>query len=692
MNNFAKYTIKELLSNNRITIPAIQRDYAFGRKNESEKREGFVKSLVKGLRNEGGLHLDYVYGRTENGKLILLDGQQRVTTLWLLSVYLDSKQDFLNNFTYDTRTSSREFCVSLLHNFKKDIINNIEKNSWFFNSWRYDPTIMGMVEVLKEISKQDLSQITIQYLDKITFSFLDIKDLGEPEELYLKMNSRGKPLSEWDNFKANLFQLNGITENFQNLVDVDMIEYFWKLNKENKPSENTEKSLIKLFINIIRIELILQSDKYEDVNTREKISEKFKSHWKKYVDFAAIQMFFNFIKVLDDLSIPFERFKNDKLMTDDLRGILKGTEEAELGAYETGKLAAFYLYSKYRKFDIGIDEDKENLKQTVRLMANYLDSAIRQDYNYVPQAIKKVNRVLADNSNTVFSNIEKLDDEEGMKARMGSDWLELFYEVEYNPLSSGTAKWLIEISDSQIDLAKRYYNEVFTEIFSDDGILTNKLIVDLWSYSKTNKSENLSANNILPKGSAQRDSNTWWNFFHDSKKTYVLKDLIENNYKNKFEKFPNETENWLRAWYNEAPEILQWSRRFRQDNLDFSNGNKVNRDFIVRDQINPSGYKKQLQLEVLCEKLKQKKITTIVSESTNKWDRFYLEVLNYEVRYEDFYDDDSKGAHFYIFDKNYNELGQEIFRDNGTNVAEKLLLTVNKIIELKKDSEKIINS
>ena len=38
----------------------------------------------------------------------------------------------------------------------------------------------------------------------ISFYFLPIKDLGLTDELYIKMNSRGKPLTKFEHFKAEL--------------------------------------------------------------------------------------------------------------------------------------------------------------------------------------------------------------------------------------------------------------------------------------------------------------------------------------------------------------------------------------------------------------------------------------------------------------------------------------------------------
>src|SRR5690349_5248263 len=77
----------------KIEVPIIQRDYAQGRSRESEVRNNFLDALWKYLNeNKPGKELDFVYGaisETGNGQsFIPLDGQQRLTTLFLLHWYL----------------------------------------------------------------------------------------------------------------------------------------------------------------------------------------------------------------------------------------------------------------------------------------------------------------------------------------------------------------------------------------------------------------------------------------------------------------------------------------------------------------------------------------------------------------------------------------------------------------------------
>lgn len=119
----AKYNLKSLLENYRVVIPLIQRDYAQGRKDKrtTEVRKKLLQDINTALidTNVGPLDLNFIYGKSTNGKFIPLDGQQRLTTLFLvyLFAYRDNDEcDFLGNFSYETRKSSAKFFESLVEN------------------------------------------------------------------------------------------------------------------------------------------------------------------------------------------------------------------------------------------------------------------------------------------------------------------------------------------------------------------------------------------------------------------------------------------------------------------------------------------------------------------------------------------------------------------------------------------------
>lgn len=228
-----QFTIKELLEKYQVIIPQLQRDYAQGRESEADLRKSFVAKIKQALQNDSkSLNLDFVYGYTEptssnSTAFIPLDGQQRLTTLWLILWFLsprentfitDDNQKSLLNFTYETRLSSKRFCLNLVSQpfdlqADSSISGQITDAPWFMASWGNDPTIismLNMLDTLQEVMEEkEIAWENLTNNKKITFDYIDIKseEFKLTDELYIKMNSRGKPLTSFENFKAQFSTL-----------------------------------------------------------------------------------------------------------------------------------------------------------------------------------------------------------------------------------------------------------------------------------------------------------------------------------------------------------------------------------------------------------------------------------------------------------------------------------------------------
>ena len=259
----------------KIEIPEIQRDYAQGRINERVDtiRENIVSDLLDVLKSSKTLNLDFVFGqsvdRTNQANfnkskqsleqmlqvlkqysedtgidfesnvapkptasstdklLIPFDGQQRLTTLFLLHLYIgtmaEQNTSILSNFNYKTRESSTQFIEKIIENSNvilrfnpvehpeiKLLSEAIKNQSWFFSSWQKDPTVAGMLIMLDELRKQsivkeiDFKSAWVNLIEKkcIDFDYFDIQEEGFDEDLYVKMNARGKGLTDFENFRA----------------------------------------------------------------------------------------------------------------------------------------------------------------------------------------------------------------------------------------------------------------------------------------------------------------------------------------------------------------------------------------------------------------------------------------------------------------------------------------------------------
>ena len=228
--------------NNRIVIPIIQRDYAQGRDNAKELRIDFVKDIFNHLDSNQPIKLSFVYGTMKGNVFVPYDGQQRLTLIYLLTLYLAAYSEEwdcikkLSRFDYFTRDHATAFCHFLtefnedfsdgknnvfqridIHD-KKNIAESIINDSLFFGSWSYEPTVSSMIVVLQTIQDEFLN-ITDKlnsderklkaksFLTNIEGGsiFFDWCSIHASDNIYIKMNGRGKPLSAFDNFKNTLY-------------------------------------------------------------------------------------------------------------------------------------------------------------------------------------------------------------------------------------------------------------------------------------------------------------------------------------------------------------------------------------------------------------------------------------------------------------------------------------------------------
>jgi len=210
-----------------IRIPLIQRDYAQGRTGNTVDRirTAFLDVLHQAVAGGEPISLDFVYGDVTDGVLEPLDGQQRLTTLFLLHIYLAHRVGVLaephpwTRFTYVTRASARLFCERLVaHPPPAGVPHEsmwIVDQPWYLHTWEHDPTIQSMLVMFDSIharfAADDTAAAWLRLTDPeapaISFHLLPIAELQLSDQLYIKMNSRGKPLTPFETFKARFEQM-----------------------------------------------------------------------------------------------------------------------------------------------------------------------------------------------------------------------------------------------------------------------------------------------------------------------------------------------------------------------------------------------------------------------------------------------------------------------------------------------------
>lgn len=292
-------TFLDLLKFYPIEVPIIQRDYAQGRENQSSIRKNFLQAIKYSLTLKKPLMLDFIYGSIDNNRFQPLDGQQRLTTLFLLhwySILFDSVDEHeakaLLRFSYETRMTSRDFCKELINNSfamrqlidsipERDdlLISELIKDSpWFFLSWKNDATINAMLNMLDDIHKEffNVENIWLGLTnDKlIQFYYIELEHLGLTDDLYIKMNARGKLLTNFENLKASIEkkikdqnwerEIKLITETFPHKIDTEWADFFWKNFK-------VENSIDDAFVRFMSFVLMVNTALDKSILTEIKI-------------------------------------------------------------------------------------------------------------------------------------------------------------------------------------------------------------------------------------------------------------------------------------------------------------------------------------------------------------------------------------------------------------------------------------
>lgn len=279
----------QLIEKYKILVPVIQRDYAQGRQTEDVQkiREDFVHDLLCYIKDNSHPHqVDFVYGtvKREEGKFIPLDGQQRLTTLFLLHLYvagINGKFEIFHNkikgkFEYETRTSSKDFCSGLIsHDVCGELLNKrkdksgtslsdvIENQGWFFSAWKQDPTVHGMLVMLDEIDKQvvtgkyDMSSLYKNLFDAqnspIVFQWQPLDGYTLTDDLYIKMNARGLKLTDFEVFKA-LYEMSlknvkaDSKKEFEEKIDGEWCDFLWQYKGGLKSTDQIMERIIRLMI------------------------------------------------------------------------------------------------------------------------------------------------------------------------------------------------------------------------------------------------------------------------------------------------------------------------------------------------------------------------------------------------------------------------------------------------------------
>lgn len=287
-NNNSSY-FKKLINDYIIYVPEFQRNYLQGDdSNESikYKRDRLLDDIFNCIESQSkSIDLGFIYGRVEKSYKSTLfypyDGQQRLTSLYFLYLLIyfkfnkyDEIYSIKEKLSYQTRISTNRFIESflswILDSKEKDNIYNdfwnkdgkdlkgfIMSQDWFMmTEWNYDVSIINILSIIVEISGRikdlgDKSGI-VNFIDKdennpFQFDFIYVDDISKSDDLYIKINARGKALSPFENLKSDIDKY--WKDEDKTKLDAEWTEYVW--NQLDVNDKNKEKSFDNSFYNLL---------------------------------------------------------------------------------------------------------------------------------------------------------------------------------------------------------------------------------------------------------------------------------------------------------------------------------------------------------------------------------------------------------------------------------------------------------
>ncbi len=230
-------TIKTLFHGNRFVIPAYQRKYSWKfeqRKalwddiNENLEMRHFIGTLCFQKNDQAGDIINDVYD--------VIDGQQRITTLYILlnvlieKITTENKKAYIELFIGDEKQpklvplgTDEEFMKQVIYNYDSIDIDNVKIRSQrqLYNAKR------EFTSMLEDKTEQEV-ETYISYVSKeIEILIFNVTDQAQAVKMFSVINDRGLPLSNLDKTKSALMMYSTIYLNCS--LNDRINEYFGKI-------------------------------------------------------------------------------------------------------------------------------------------------------------------------------------------------------------------------------------------------------------------------------------------------------------------------------------------------------------------------------------------------------------------------------------------------------------------------------
>jgi uncharacterized protein with ParB-like and HNH nuclease domain len=388
-----------------VIIPDLQRDYCWGTIiNDKELVRYFVKNIIdNGFLTSSDLKLGLIYGyETPIGHIQLCDGQQRITTLFLLLGLINKKSNnvfksqLISQFElekddkepylqYSIRESSLYFLSDLVCNFfiaeNEFKVSDIKSQLWYFRDYDLDPSIQSMLNALLIIEDEikhinDPISFGNYLVTRLSFLYYDMVNRANGEETFVIINTTGEPLTLTENLKP-LFINAQKAENQENCSKVweEWETWFWKMRKGSGKKENdTADNGFREFLRWITLL------KTTEINDFKKIQESGHFDFNIKLEVEEIDRYFNIVRFL---------FEDSDIFMDNLDWLAPDKKDKNINS----QITWFQLLPVIEYVNLYGKEDYRNIIRAKRFFENLskIENISKAVGLLLPKAIEIIN-------------------------------------------------------------------------------------------------------------------------------------------------------------------------------------------------------------------------------------------------------------------------------------------------------------
>jgi hypothetical protein len=509
-----KYTLLSMLKMptlEQFIVPEIQRDYIWQISDVIDLMESLKDGFTKA---EDTPYLGFIYAYRDKDypyKYMLIDGQQRITTifLFLLSCYHKLGKKLPSYIIKNDKPKLDYKVREATHDFLTDFINFLQENQglenlnivdqiWYHKGYENDSTIKNMVinflairNWIKEFDEENLSKFLKYVEENVELSYFNIENGRDGEDLYIYMNSRGRQLEANETLKAKfLSKENSQNKKYEWGAKWEIWQdFFWKHRDKDEKTEDADPGFNE-FLKIIQLITMCKSGKtssevvsFANGKSNQKIElhllppslDELEVYFKAFrwlVESEKIQNFF--LKYEEE---NYLTTVSDRSLIDYFRIIPIITLLANTSLRDENQVLRFtrFFYNVSRKSNVSKDISNQ-LPAAINLILEY---SIKKDsdfdvYDLLEFKIKRSTLIDKEEAHklAIYKTNESLRKD-----------LELaFWEAEDHPIFNGEIDFLLSsywINESQELDFKTYHKtwSAFKTIFPGKGNANNSQII-----------------------------------------------------------------------------------------------------------------------------------------------------------------------------------------------------------------------